>query len=97
MQFTQVPPIDSMALARFRRVAGLSTRQLGKRANISASMIARIESGSREPSLRVMAALAGALGVGIEDLLNRERTALWAASVAGATLSPTSASAGEAV
>lgn len=73
--------IDSLAgnlaahLLALRRERGWSQRQLAERAEIPRSTIANMESGGGNPSLANLARAAAALGVGIEELLARPRSA----------------------
>jgi transcriptional regulator with XRE-family HTH domain len=54
-----------------RRAAGLSQRDLAERTNVSNAYLSQVERGRHEPSLRVLAALASALGVSLKTLLVR--------------------------
>ena len=56
-------------LAGFRRAAGLSQHQLAERVGTSQPVISMYEAGDREPGLRVICALAEALGVSFNDLI----------------------------
>jgi len=53
----------------WREVRGLSPETLARRAEIGTAYLGQLESGKRTGSTRVLAALARALDVGIEDLL----------------------------
>jgi transcriptional regulator with XRE-family HTH domain len=58
------------ALLRVRRVsAGLSLRELAARTNVSNAYLSELERGRHEPSLRVLRAIAGALGTPLGPLL----------------------------
>jgi transcriptional regulator with XRE-family HTH domain len=58
------------ALLRARRVsAGLSLRELAARTNVSNAYLSELERGRHEPSLRVLRAIAGALGTPLGPLL----------------------------
>ena len=58
------------ALLRARRVsAGLSLRELAARTNVSNAYLSELERGRHEPSLRVLRAIAGALGTPLGSLL----------------------------
>ena len=52
-----------------RRAAGLTRTDLSDRTGISASYVARIESGRANPTLDTMVKLADALGVDLADML----------------------------
>ncbi|MEV6672869.1 helix-turn-helix transcriptional regulator [Streptomyces sp. NPDC051162] len=54
-----------------RQRAGLSLEQLALLAGISPETARKAESGRRRPTGRVVVALAGALGVGVEELAPR--------------------------
>lgn len=51
-----------------REKAGLSQEELAERCNISQVAVARAETGSKNPSLRVALEMAKALGCTIEDI-----------------------------
>jgi transcriptional regulator with XRE-family HTH domain len=55
-------------IAELRAVRGYSLRQLGQRANVSASMLSMIEKGDRNASEVIIAAVARALHVGVSNL-----------------------------
>lgn len=65
---------DALSIGRrirhFRTEAGLTLQQLGDRIDRAASQISTLESGKREPSLAQVSALAEALGVTPDDLLD---------------------------
>ena len=62
---------------------GLKLEALANDLDLAASTLSRIESGSRNPSLDVLAALAEALGVKVSDIFNEaERASAMAASLA---------------
>ena len=52
-----------------RQFADLSLRELGRMTNLSNAYLSQLERGLHEPSLRVMRALADALGIPLEQLL----------------------------
>ena len=52
-----------------REVSDLSLRELGRMTNLSNAYISQLERGLHEPSLRVLRALADALGIPLETLL----------------------------
>ena len=55
-----------VAVWRDRR--GLTQRQLAERAGLSPAMVSEVEKRNRTPSLPMARAIAGALGVGLDDL-----------------------------
>jgi XRE family transcriptional regulator, master regulator for biofilm formation len=58
------------AIQRRRKAIGLSARHLGQRAGISGSYVGFIEAGrNQRPSVQVIAQLAAALDVSVDDLL----------------------------
>jgi transcriptional regulator with XRE-family HTH domain len=62
---------------------GLKLEALANDLDLAASTLSRIESGSRNPSLDVLAALAEALGVKVSDIFNEaERASAMASSLA---------------
>jgi len=52
-----------------RQVSDLSLRELARMTNLSNAYISQLERGLHEPSLRVLRALADALGIPLETLL----------------------------
>lgn len=58
-------------LLRARRERGLSQAQLAKRAKIGIQTISRIERGHTIPSIETMIALAKALKVSLDTLVER--------------------------
>ena len=58
-------------IKQLREEKGFSQRQLAQEAGISQSMLCQIERGTKNPSLPVGLALAGALGVRVERLAGR--------------------------
>ncbi len=54
-----------------RTQAGLSLRVLAERTGVSNAYLSQVERGLHEPSLSVLRAVAGALGVPLEALLAR--------------------------
>jgi transcriptional regulator with XRE-family HTH domain len=52
-----------------RQVSELSLRELARMTNLSNAYISQLERGLHEPSLRVLRALADALGIPLETLL----------------------------
>ena len=63
------------ALGRFireqRQLAQLSLRELSRMTSVSNAYLSQVERGLHEPSLRVMRAVADALGVPAEELYRR--------------------------
>lgn len=57
-----------------RKTRSWTQQQLAERAGIPRSTVASMESGAGNPSLSNLAAVAAALGVGLEELLARPRT-----------------------
>ncbi len=57
-------------LRSLRTAQGLSLDEVAERANLSPSTISRMETGKRTISLDVLVPLAGALGVGLDALLD---------------------------
>lgn len=53
----------------WREFRGLSGVELARRTGLSAPYINQIEHGQREPGLRALKAIAGALGVNLDDLV----------------------------
>src|SRR2546423_7431441 len=54
-----------------RRLANLSLRELAERTNVSNPYLSQIERGLHEPSVRVIKAIAQALNVSAETLLEQ--------------------------
>ncbi|MDH4074583.1 MAG: XRE family transcriptional regulator [Acidimicrobiia bacterium] len=57
-------------LRSLRTAQGLSLDEVAARANLSPSTLSRVETGKRSISLDVLVPLAGALGVGLDALLD---------------------------
>jgi transcriptional regulator with XRE-family HTH domain len=57
-------------LRRLRETVGISQEELAFRADIHRTQVSFIESGHRSPRLDTLVKLAGALGVGVEALLD---------------------------
>lgn len=68
-----VVPGFGAAVRAQREAAGLSLRDLAERAGTTAGAVSLVERGDRAPSLRMAAALAAALGVGLDPLLEESR------------------------
>jgi transcriptional regulator with XRE-family HTH domain len=60
-------------LRRFREDAGLTQLQLAEAADVADATISRIERGRLAPSAALLAKLAGALRVSVDDLLGPPR------------------------
>ncbi|WP_040779795.1 helix-turn-helix domain-containing protein, partial [Nocardia pneumoniae] len=60
--------------ARARKLARLTQPQLAQKANVSMSLLRKVERGARPASPAFIAAVAGALGVNIEDLTGQPYT-----------------------
>ncbi|WP_280243322.1 helix-turn-helix domain-containing protein [Nocardia abscessus] len=60
--------------ARARELARLTQLQLAQKANVSVSLLRKVERGARPASPAFIAAVAGALGVNIEDLTGQPYT-----------------------
>jgi transcriptional regulator with XRE-family HTH domain len=60
--------------ARARKLARLTQLQLAHKANVSVSLLRKAERGARPASPAFIAAVAGALGVNIEDLTGQPYT-----------------------
>jgi transcriptional regulator with XRE-family HTH domain len=60
-------------LKALREAAGLTQTALAERAGTHFTTIAKLEADERSASLRLALAIAGALGVGVEDLVPRSR------------------------
>ncbi len=56
-----------------RELSRLSLRELARMSQVSNAYLSQIERGLHEPSLRVLAAVAEALSVPLEDLMNHAR------------------------
>ena len=63
-----------LRIRELRLERGLTLDQLSRSAGISASHLSRLERGQAEPSFTVAAALAGQLGVSLNDLLIASRS-----------------------
>jgi DNA-binding Xre family transcriptional regulator len=59
----------------WREHRGLSARALAESAGLTPSYVSEIETGRKPGSLSAMAKIAGALGVSLEDLVQRRRVA----------------------
>jgi putative transcriptional regulator len=56
-----------------RKRAGLTQQQLADRVGVGRVSIARVETGTREPSMKLAFAIAHALGESVETLFGGER------------------------
>jgi transcriptional regulator with XRE-family HTH domain len=70
---TAVRRILGARVAGLRRVKKWTQNQLAERAQLPRGYVADIEGGRRNPSLRTMLRLAGALGVPIAGLLAADK------------------------
>jgi len=64
-------PVDQeigAGLRKLRRSRALSLEELGAKTNLSIGFLSQIERGLSSPTLRVLAGVADALGVGLADL-----------------------------
>lgn len=57
-----------------RKGAGLSIRQMAKKAHISPSFLSDIERGRSRPSLGTLDLIASALGVSISELIDEDHS-----------------------
>lgn len=64
-------PVELLArnARRLRESSGLTQQQVSDRSNLHVTYIARVEAGSRNPSLRSLVALARGLGVQVSKLV----------------------------
>lgn len=69
----QIPPIGQR-LRSARQAAGISLRELARRASVSASLVSQIETGRLRPSVSTLYTLTGALGIPVADLLESGRS-----------------------
>ena len=58
-------------IARARQAQGISQAELARRTGLRRELVGRIERGQANPTLAVLATLAGGLGYAIEELLAR--------------------------
>ncbi len=67
------PQLEALgALLRAQRLAAeLSLRELAQRTNVSNAYLSELERGLHEPSLRVLRAIAAALGTPLGSILDR--------------------------
>ena len=75
----QLTAAFSQVLRRRRRDAGLTQEQLSERADISTRHISFLETGRRQPTLSVMVALCGGLGVPLAEFAGEVESA-WLAT-----------------
>ena len=59
-------------IRRQRKSAGLTIEKLAERAGVGAVYLGNVERGTENPSLKILAAVATALGSSIADLVNIE-------------------------
>lgn len=60
-------------LQNARRAAGLSQEELAHRSDVHQTYLSGLERGKRNPSILVLARVAGALGIDIEMLVRRRQ------------------------
>jgi transcriptional regulator with XRE-family HTH domain len=60
---------------RLRRAKGLTQEELADRAEMHQTYLSGVENGARNPSVLVLARIAKALSVDIEELVKRKREA----------------------
>jgi transcriptional regulator with XRE-family HTH domain len=63
---------ECIKLAEIRKAHGLSQYALSELSGVSRVTIARIESGTYNPTLQTLEALAAALGVSVGELIDRK-------------------------
>ncbi len=56
-----------------RKTAGLTLRELGSAAGVSASLLSQIENGRAKPSVTTLYSLVGALGLSLDEMLQPSR------------------------
>jgi transcriptional regulator with XRE-family HTH domain len=56
-------------LSRLRRERAMTQEQLEDRCGVSQQYLSGLESGTRNPTIVILVKIAGALGVGVVDLL----------------------------
>lgn len=71
MPTSHLPPIGERIRAERNRT-GQTVRALAGAAGVSASLISQIETAKAQPSVSTLYAIAGALGIGVEDLLSED-------------------------
>jgi transcriptional regulator with XRE-family HTH domain len=64
------------AIRETRLKLGLTQEGLGKRANLHYSYIGQVERGNKVPSIKTLKRIAAALNVNVEDLLEKEPSAM---------------------
>jgi transcriptional regulator with XRE-family HTH domain len=69
MSFNKHRNYLSLNTKRLRKNKGVSQEKLADEAGIDRTLVSKIEGGLGNPTLAIMVKLAGALGVGICDLL----------------------------
>jgi len=68
-------------LARFRKEKGLTQEELVKRSGVAVSQIRRYEADKSSPTLEIIAKLAKALGVSIDELVFDKATGVAASKI----------------
>ena len=62
--------MNGKKLREIREKKGLTLEGLGAKVGVTHAMIARIEAGSKEPSIKLLVAIAAALGVTPGELID---------------------------
>jgi transcriptional regulator with XRE-family HTH domain len=62
--------INTETFRRLRAQRALSVRGLAREAGVSTETVYSVEHGKRQPSVRTLGKLAGALGVNVRDLFS---------------------------
>ncbi|ACD23218.1 helix-turn-helix transcriptional regulator [Clostridium botulinum] len=61
-------------VAKFRKILGISQRELGRRTGLSGQMISKIENNLTNPSLETLGKIASVLNVNLNNLLDMVKT-----------------------
>lgn len=64
--------MNGKKLRTLREQKELTLAQLGEMVGVTHGMIARIEAGTKEPSIKLLVAIAAALGVAPGELIDEE-------------------------
>ena len=67
------PDAIAQALKRWREARGLSQRDLAAKSGVGYASVARIETGRQDPTVGMLARLAGALGIRLVDFFIEPR------------------------
>jgi transcriptional regulator with XRE-family HTH domain len=71
-------PLVAIRLKSCREAAGLSQQALATAADLSISVVSQIEQGARaDPRVSTVVALARALKVSVDELVNKESSPSW--------------------